>query len=88
MQSKIYNILEKLIVITFPRCRDFRGLSPKSFDGFCNYTIGIKEQINFPEINYDDVVKVRGLDIVIVTTANTNEEAFELLKNIGIPFRK
>ena len=86
--DRMYNFLDKLISISLPRVRDFRGLSPKSFDGRGNYTIGIKEQIIFPEINFDEVEKVRGMDIVIVTTANTNEEAFDLLKELGVPFRK
>ncbi len=84
----MYNFLDKLISISLPRVRDFRGLSPKSFDGRGNYTIGIKEQLIFPEINFDEVEKVRGMDIVIVTTAKTNEEAYDLLKELGIPFRK
>ena len=86
--DRMYNFLDKLISISLPRVRDFRGLSPKSFDGRGNYTIGIKEQIIFPEINFDEVEKVRGMDIVIVTTAKTNEEAFDLLKELGVPFRK
>ena len=86
--ERMYNFLDKLISISLPRVRDFRGLSPKSFDGRGNYTIGIKEQIIFPEIKFDEVEKVRGMDIVIVTTAKTNEEAFDLLKELGIPFRK
>ncbi len=86
--DKMYNFLDKLISISLPRVRDFRGLSPKSFDGRGNYTIGIKEQIIFPEINFDEVEKVRGMDIVIVTTAKTNEEAYDLLKELGVPFRK
>ena len=86
--EKMYNFLDKLISISLPRVRDFRGLSPRSFDGRGNYTIGIKEQLIFPEINFDEVVKVRGMDIVIVTTAKTNEEAFDLLKELGVPFRK
>ena len=86
--EKMYTFLDKLISISLPRVRDFRGLSPKSFDGRGNYTIGIKEQLIFPEIKFDEVVKVRGMDIVIVTTANTNEEAYDLLKELGIPFRK
>ena len=86
--EKMYNFLDKLISISLPRVRDFRGLSPKSFDGRGNYTIGIKEQIIFPEINFDEVEKVRGMDIVFVTTAKTNEEAFDLLKELGVPFRK
>lgn len=83
--DKMYTFLDKLISISLPRVRDFRGLSPKSFDGRGNYTIGIKEQLIFPEINFDEVVKVRGMDIVIVTTAKTNEEAYDLLKELGIP---
>ncbi len=86
--DKMYNFLDKLISISLPRVRDFRGLSSKSFDGRGNYTIGIKEQIIFPEINFDEVEKVRGMDVVIVTTAKTNEEAFDLLKELGVPFRK
>lgn len=84
----MYNFLDKLIAVALPRVRDFRGLSPKAFDGRGNYTIGIKEQLIFPEIEFDDVVKVRGMDIVLVTTAKSNEEAYELLKELGIPFRK
>ena len=84
----MYEFLDKLISIGLPRVRDFRGLSSKSFDGRGNYTIGIKEQLIFPEINFDEVEKVRGMDIVIVTTAKNNEEAFELLKELGVPFRK
>ena len=86
--ERMYNFLDKLISISLPRVRDFRGLSPKSFDGRGNYTIGIKEQIIFPEINFDEVEKVRGMDIVLVTTAKTNEEAFDLLNELGVPFRK
>ena len=86
--EKMYDFLDKLISISLPRVRDFRGLSPKSFDGRGNYTIGIKEQLIFPEINFDEVEKVRGMDIVIVTTAKTNEEAYDLLKELGVPFRK
>mgnify|MGYP000663825056 len=84
----MYNFLDKLISVSLPRVRDFRGLSPKAYDGRGNYTIGIKEQLVFPEIEFDDVVKVRGMDIVLVTTANTNEEAHALLEELGIPFRK
>ena len=76
--EKMYTFLDKLISISLPRVRDFRGLSPKSFDGRGNYTIGIKEQIIFPEINFDEVEKVRGMDVVLVTTAKTNEEAYDL----------
>ena len=86
--ERMYEFLDKLISIGLPRVRDFRGLSSKSFDGRGNYTIGIKEQLIFPEINFDEVEKVRGMDIVIVTTAKNNEEAFELLKELGVPFRK
>ena len=77
-----------LISIALPRVRDFRGVSPKAFDGRGNYTMGIKEQLIFSEIDYDNVVKVRGMDIVFVTTAKSNEEAFDLLNELGIPFRK
>ena len=86
--DKMYTFLDKLISISLPRVRDFRGLSPKSFDGRGNYTIGIKEQLIFPEIKFDEVVKVRGMDIVIVTTAKTNEESLDLLTELGVPFRK
>ncbi len=84
----MYNFMEKLIKVALPRVRDFRGISPKAFDGFGNYTLGIKEQLIFPEIEYDNVLKIRGMDIVFVTTAKTNEEALELLKGFGMPFRK
>lgn len=86
--ENMYNFLDKLISITLPRVRDFRGLSNKSFDGRGNYTLGLTEQLIFSEIVYDDVVKVRGMDIVFVTTANTNEEAHDLLKGFGMPFKK
>jgi len=86
--ERMYIFLEKLISIVLPRVRDFRGVSSRSFDGRGNYTLGIKEQIYFPEIEYDNVVKIRGMDIVFVTTAKTNEEAFDLLDGLGIPFRK
>ena len=86
--ERMYNFLDKLISVSLPRVRDFRGVSSKSFDGRGNYTLGIKEQLIFPEINFDEVVKVRGMDIVIVTSAKTNEEAFDLLKELGVPFRK
>lgn len=86
--DKMYTFLEKLIRISLPRVRDFRGVSLKAFDGRGNYTLGIKEQLIFPEIVFDNVVKVRGMDIVFVTTANTNEEAHDLLSALGIPFRK
>ena len=84
----MYTFLEKLVRIVLPRVRDFRGISPKAFDGRGNYTLGIKEQTIFPEIVYDEVVKVRGMDIVFVTTAKTNEEALDLLKGFGLPFKK
>ena len=84
----MYNFMEKLVKVALPRVRDFRGISPKAFDGFGNYTLGIKEQLIFPEIDYDNIVKLRGMDIVFVTTAKTNEEAFELLSGFGMPFRK
>lgn len=86
--EKMYDFLDKLISISLPRVRDFRGVSPNSFDGHGNYAIGIKEQLMFPEIEYDKVDKIRGMDIIIVTTANTDEEARELLKLLGMPFRK
>mgnify|MGYP006332761647 CR=1 FL=1 len=86
--EKMYTFLEKLIRISLPRVRDFRGVSPKAFDGRGNYTLGIKEQMIFAEIEYDNIVKSRGMDIVFVTTAKTNEEALELLKGFGLPFRK
>ena len=86
--ENMYNFMEKLIKIALPRVRDFRGVSKTAFDGKGNYTLGVKEQIIFPEIEYDQVLKVRGMDIVFVTTANTNEEAFELLSGFGMPFRK
>ena len=85
---RMYDFFDKLVTIALPRVRDFRGVNPKGFDGRGNYTLGIKEQLIFPEINYDKVNKVRGMDIVIVTTANSDQEAFELLKQLGMPFRK
>ena len=87
LRNKImYEFLDRLINIAIPRIRDFRGLNSKSFDGKGNYTLGIKEQIIFPEINYDKIDKVRGLDITICTSASTNEEAIELLKYFNMPF--
>ncbi len=86
--ENMYNFLDKLISITLPRVRDFRGISNKSFDGRGNYTLGLTEQLIFSEIEYDNVVKVRGMDIVFVTTAHTNEEAHDLLKGFGMPFKK
>jgi large subunit ribosomal protein L5 len=85
--NRMYEFLDKLLNVALFRIRDFRGVSPKSFDGRGNYTLGIKEQLIFPEIEYDKVVKVRGMDITIVTTAKTDEEAYELLKALGMPFR-
>ena len=86
--DNMYNFLDKLISITLPRVRDFHGVNPNSFDGRGNYTIGVKEQLIFPEINYDKVLKIRGMDIVIVTTANTDEEGRALLTYLGMPFAK
>ena len=83
----MYSFLFKLINIALPRVRDFRGISKNSFDGRGNYTLGIKEQLAFPEVEYDQVIKIRGLDIVMVTTAKTNAEALSLLKSFGLPFR-
>jgi len=84
----MYEFLDRLITIAIPRIRDFRGLSDKSFDGRGNYSLGVREQIIFPEIDYDKVDKIRGMDITIVTTAETDEEAYELLSAFGMPFRK
>ncbi|PMD68076.1 50S ribosomal protein L5 [Companilactobacillus nuruki] len=86
--DRMYDFLDKLINIALPRVRDFRGVSTRSFDGRGNYTLGVKEQLVFPEIDYDKVNKIRGLDIVIVTTANSDEESRELLSQIGMPFAK
>ena len=86
--ENMYNFLDKLISITLPRVRDFRGISNKAFDGRGNYTLGLTEQLIFPEIEYDDVVKVRGMDIVFVTSAKTNAEALDLLQGFGMPFKK
>lgn len=86
--ERMYEFFDKLVSVALPRVRDFRGLSKDSFDGRGNYTLGIKEQLIFPEINYDKVLKIRGMDIVIVTTANTDEEGRELLKELGMPFKK
>ncbi|MDR2006096.1 MAG: 50S ribosomal protein L5 [Acidaminococcales bacterium] len=84
--SRMYYFLDKLINIALPRVRDFRGVNPSSFDGRGNYALGMKEQLIFPEINYDQIDKIRGMDIVIVTTARTDEEARELLRLLGMPF--
>ncbi|WP_125706052.1 50S ribosomal protein L5 [Lacticaseibacillus daqingensis] len=86
--ERMYDFLDKLINVSLPRVRDFHGISAKSFDGRGNYTLGVKEQLIFPEVDYDKVNRVRGLDVVIVTTANTDEEALELLTQIGMPFAK
>ena len=86
--ERMYDFLDKLVSVSLPRVRDFRGVSKKSFDGRGNYTLGVKEQLIFPEIDFDKVNKVRGMDIVVVTTANTYEEARELLTQLGMPFQK
>jgi large subunit ribosomal protein L5 len=86
--ERMYDFFDKLVTISLPRVRDFRGVSRTAFDGRGNYTLGIKEQLIFPEVNYDKVVIVRGMDIVIVTTAKTNEEAYALLEELGMPFTK
>ncbi len=87
-RERMYEFLDRLINVALPRVRDFRGLSDKSFDGRGNYTLGVKEQIIFPEINVDKVTKVLGMDITLVTTANTDAEAYELMLAFGFPFRK
>ena len=86
--DNMYNFMDKLIAISLPQVRDFRGLNPKAFDGRGNYTLGLKEQLIFAEIDYDDVVKVRGMDIIFVTTAKSNDEARDLLNGLGMPFRE
>lgn len=86
--TRMYEFYDKLVSIALPRVRDFRGVSKNAFDGHGNYTLGVKEQLIFPEIDYDKVSKIRGMDIVIVTTANTDEEAHELLTLMGMPFRR
>ena len=85
---RMYEFIDKLVSIALPRVRDFRGVSKNAFDGHGNYTLGVKEQLIFPEIEYDKVSKIRGMDIVIVTTAQTDEEAYSLLELIGMPFHK
>ena len=87
-KERMYEFLDRLINVALPRVRDFKGLSDKSFDGRGNYTLGVKEQIIFPEINVDKITRVMGMDVTLVTTAKTDNEAFELLKAFGIPFRK
>ena len=84
--DRMYEFLDRLIAIALPRIRDFRGLSPRSFDGRGNYSLGIREQIIFPEINYDDIQQVRGLDVAITTSAKTDEQALALLRGLGMPF--
>jgi large subunit ribosomal protein L5 len=86
--ERMYQFLDKLFNVSLPRVRDFRGVSVKSFDGRGNYTLGIKEQLIFPEVEYDKIDKVRGMDIVIVTTSNTDEESKELLAELGMPFQR
>ncbi|MBQ7223032.1 MAG: 50S ribosomal protein L5 [Erysipelotrichaceae bacterium] len=86
--ERMYDFFDKLVTISLPRVRDFRGVSRTAFDGRGNYTLGVKEQLIFPEINYDKVAIVRGMDVVIVTTAKTNEEAYTLLELLGMPFTK
>ncbi|PZN09409.1 MULTISPECIES: 50S ribosomal protein L5 [Thermaerobacter] len=87
-KQRMWDFLTKLIFLALPRVRDFRGLDPDSFDGRGNYTLGLREQLIFPEIDYDDIEKVRGMDVTIVTTAETDEEARELLRLLGMPFRQ
>jgi large subunit ribosomal protein L5 len=86
--ARMYEFLDRLVAIALPRIRDFRGLSPRSFDGRGNYSLGVREQIIFPEIDYDDVETIRGLDVTITTTAKTDEEALALLRALGLPFRQ
>jgi large subunit ribosomal protein L5 len=86
--ARMYEFLDRLVSVALPRVRDFRGVSPKSFDGRGNYALGLKEQIIFPEILYDKIDKVRGMDIIICTTAGTDEEAKALLTHLGVPFRE
>jgi large subunit ribosomal protein L5 len=86
--ERMYEFLDKLFNISLPRVRDFHGVSSTAFDGRGNYTLGVKEQLIFPEINFDKVAKVRGMDVVIVTTAKSNKEAYALLKELGMPFEK
>ncbi|HHW39838.1 MAG TPA: 50S ribosomal protein L5 [Syntrophomonadaceae bacterium] len=86
--DRMYDFLDKLVNVVLPRVRDFRGVSPRSFDGRGNYTLGLREQVIFPEIDYDKIDKVRGMDITIVTTAKNDEEARELLRYVGMPFRE
>lgn len=87
-KQRMYEFLERLIHVALPRVRDFKGIPPKAFDGRGNYTLGIREQIIFPEINYDKVDKLRGLNVCVITTAKTDEEGFQLLKELGMPFSR
>jgi large subunit ribosomal protein L5 len=84
----MYDFLDRLVNLALPRVRDFRGINPNSFDGRGNYALGIKEQLIFPEIDYDKISKIRGMDIVIVTTAQSDAEAFKLLELLGMPFKR
>ncbi len=84
--ARMYEFLDRLVSIALPRIRDFRGLSPRSFDGRGNYSLGVREQLIFPEINYDDISQIRGLDVTITTTATTDEQALALLRGLGLPF--
>jgi large subunit ribosomal protein L5 len=85
-KQRMYEFLDRLVNVALPRVRDFKGVSPKAFDGRGNYALGLREQIIFPEINYDKIDKVRGLSVSIVTTARTDEEGYQLLKELGMPF--
>lgn len=87
-KARMYEFFDRLVNVTIPRIRDFRGISPNSFDGRGNYNLGLVEQIIFPEIDYDKVEKIKGMNITIVTSARTDEEGFELLKNLGMPFKR
>ena len=86
--SRMYDFIDKLVSVALPRVRDFKGLDPNSFDGRGNYTMGLKEQLVFPEIDYDKIKKIRGMDITVVTTANNDEEGYQLLKMLGFPFKE
>lgn len=86
--ERMYSFLDRLVNLALPRIRDFRGISPKSFDGRGNYTLGVREQLIFPEVDYDSIDQIRGMDISIITTANTDEEGRALLKEMGMPFRE
>jgi large subunit ribosomal protein L5 len=87
-KERMYEFLERLVNVALPRVRDFKGVSPKAFDGRGNYTLGVREQMIFPEIDYDKVDKLRGLSVAIVTTAKTDEEGYQLLKELGMPFSR